>query len=352
MNDIPAQAAAVALERYPGRPEVAAEVERRAREAMTQARIRAARDGLTAATMGEALKSPDVREAEALAWLADSVAQDMPAAAPSTSRAAPRRVAPPPAAHGTETRADLRAAAVLIGDILARDADEGLSARVREEQAARHGSREQRHVRGWFLVAELVKMHARQHGWTDEMEAAAERAALMAAGDGSLPVREFPEGFTAPAESVLRWCELSDFNAWLLSRGVKPLTLPQAAEAPAPAHSASASPAARPEAVAAPAAPGAPDSASAPTVAPPEAVPDGKPEAAEARQDRRLLELRSMGADFVPHGEGWRVTWKRGALAALVKREAGRPMGTRDGVRKDLQRAVQREMKRNGRVSR
>lgn len=116
------------------------------------------------------------------------------------------------------------------------------------------------------------------------------------------------------------------------------------AEAVAP-PSASASPAARPEAVAAPAAPGAPDSASAPTVAPPEAVPDGKPEAAEARQDRRLLELRSMGADFVPHGEGWRVTWKRGALAELVKREAGRPMGTRDGVRKDLQKAVQREMK-------
>ena len=115
----------------------------------------------------------------------------------------------------------------------------------------------------------------------------------------------------------------------------------------------SASPAARPEAVAVPAgAPETPDSASAPTVAPPEAVPDGKPEAAEARQDRRLLELRSMGADFVPHGEGWRVTGKRGALAALVKREAGRPMGTKDGVRKDLQRAVQREMERNGRLSR
>lgn len=177
------------------------------------------------------------------------------AAEPSTSPAAPRRVAPPPAAHGTETRADLRAAAVLIGDILACDADEGLSARVREEQAARQESREQRHARGWFLVAELVKMHARQHGWTGEMEAAAERAALIAAGDGSLPVREFPEGFTAPAESVLRWCELSDFNAWLLSRGVKPLTLPQAAEAPAHAPSASASPAARPEAVAVPAVP-------------------------------------------------------------------------------------------------
>lgn len=336
MNDIPAQAAAVALELYPGRPEVAAEVERRAREAMTQARIRAARDGLTAATMGAALKSPGVREAEALAWLADSVARDMPAAAPSTSPAAPRRVAPPPAAHGTETRADLRAAAVLIGDILARDADEGLSARVREEQAARQESREQRHARGWFLVAELVKMHARQHGWADEMEAAAERAALMAAGDGSLPVREFPEGFTAPAESVLRWCELSDFNAWLLSRGVKPLTLPQAAEAPAHAPSASASPAARPEAVAVPAG----------------AVPMAEAEGAEKRQDRRLAELRSMGADFVPHGKGWRADGRRGALADLIRREAGKPMGTKDGVRKDLSAAVQREMKRNGRVSR
>lgn len=56
-----------------------------------------------------------------------------------------------------------------------------------------------------------------------------------------------------------------------------------------------------------------------------------------------------MGADFVPHGDGWRVIWKRGALAALVKREAGRPMCTKDGIRKDLQRAVQREMGRNGR---
>lgn len=133
---------------------------------------------------------------------------------------------------------------------------------------------------------------------------------------------------------------------WLEAASLAGL-LPHQPEPPA-----SASPAALPGASPAPAAPAAPDSASAPTVAPPEAAPDGKPEAAEARQDRRLLELRSMGADFVPHGDGWRVTRKRGALAALVEREAGRPMGTKDGVRKDLQRAVQRERERNGRLSR
>lgn len=115
---------------------------------------------------------------------------------------------------------------------------------------------------------------------------------------------------------------------------------------------ASAAPADCPAAAATTAAREAPTSASAPAGRLPEAVPDGKPEAAEARQDRRLLELRSMGADFVPHGKGWRVTGKRGALAALVKREAGQPMDTKDGVRKDLQRAVQRERERNGRLSR
>ena len=120
----------------------------------------------------------------------------------------------------------------------------------------------------------------------------------------------------------------------LAERGV---SLPDVA-APAPTHapSASASPAARPEAVAVPAG----------------AVPMAEAEGAEKRQDRRLAELRSMGADFVPHGKGWRVDRRRGALADLIRREAGKPMGTKDGVRKDLSAAVQREMKRNGRVSR
>jgi hypothetical protein len=129
------------------------------------------------------------------------------------------------------TTADLRAAAVLVGDILAESDDERISRRVREEQAARQESKAQRHARGWFLVAELVEMLARQRGWTAEMEADAHRAARMAAGDGGLPVREFPEGFPEPAASTLRWCELSDFNDWLVKRKVKPLT--PSASAPA-----------------------------------------------------------------------------------------------------------------------
>jgi hypothetical protein len=125
------------------------------------------------------------------------------------------------------TRADLRAASMLVGDILAESADEAIAQRVREEQARRQEAQAQRHARGWFLVAELVEMHARQRGWTAEMEAGLREKARMAAGDGSLPVREFPEGFPEPAESTLRWCELSDFNDWLVKRKVKPLTLPQ-----------------------------------------------------------------------------------------------------------------------------
>lgn len=125
------------------------------------------------------------------------------------------------------TKADLRAASMLVGDILAESEDEAIAQRVREEQARRQEERAQRHARGWFLVAELVEMHARQRGWTAEMETDAHRAARMAAGDGSLPVREFPEGFPEPAASTLRWCELSDFNDWLRRRKVKLLTLPQ-----------------------------------------------------------------------------------------------------------------------------
>ena len=131
------------------------------------------------------------------------------------------------------TTADLRAAAVLVGDILAAGDDERIARRVQEEQAARQESKAQRHARGWFLVAELVEMLARQRGWTAEMEADANRAARMAAGDGGLPVREFPEGFPEPAASTLRWCELSDFNDWLMRRKVKPLT--PSASAPAAA---------------------------------------------------------------------------------------------------------------------
>ena len=125
------------------------------------------------------------------------------------------------------TKADLRAASMLVGDILAESEDEAIAQRVREEQARRQEAQAQRHARGWFLVAELVELHARQRGWTAEMAADSHRAARMAAGDGSLPVREFPEGFPEPAASTLRWCELSDFNDWLVTRKVKPLTLPQ-----------------------------------------------------------------------------------------------------------------------------
>ena len=97
-------------------------------------------------------------------------------------------------------------------------------------------------------------------------------------------------------------------------------------------------------------------SASTPAGADPEtvAVPaePGEVEATEVRQDRRLAWLRGRGGDFVPHGDGWRVTGPKGVLAELVRHEHGKPMNTKDGVRKDLMKAVQRERARNGRVSR
>lgn len=65
----------------------------------------------------------------------------------------------------------------------------------------------------------------------------------------------------------------------------------------------------------------------------------------EARQDRRLFRLRELGANFVPHGEGWRVSGRRGALADLIKEEkaAGRPMSDKTDIRKDLKAAAERE---------
>lgn len=130
----------------------------------------------------------------------------------------------------------------------------------------------------------------------------------------------------------------ADFVAWCKSKGIDTGWL---------------------SAVAAPVEPVAAPSASAPAVASPEpvaasveTVPVAKAEGAEKRQDRRLVELRRMGADFVPHGDGWRATGERGALAKLVRRETGKPMGTKDGVRQDLRAAVQRERARNGRPSR
>lgn len=207
-----------------------------------------------------------------------------------------------------------------------------------------------RQAAGRFYIFEVAQILADANGFPARVVL---RDMHRAVEDGRLRFRDVADLPVGPGDPRGEYMTPADLNSWLEGQGAGyRFPAPPTAEASTHAPSASASPAARPEAVAAPAAPEVPDSASAPAVAQPEAVPDGKPEAAEARQDRRLLELRSMGADFVPHGKGWRVTGKRGALAALVEREAGRPMGTKDGVRKDLQRAVQRERERNGRLSR
>lgn len=110
-----------------------------------------------------------------------------------------------------------------------------------------------------------------------------------------------------------------------------PTALPGAAPA-AP----SASPAARPEAVTVPAEPVAADEVETP----------------EARQDRRLSWLRAREGDFVPHGDGWKVTGPAGLLAQLVRLERGKQQATKEGVRQDLMKAVRREKARRGRVSR
>lgn len=104
----------------------------------------------------------------------------------------------------------------------------------------------------------------------------------------------------------------------------------------APEASASASPAICSEAVTVPAEPISADEVETP----------------EARQDRRLSWLRARGGNFVPHGDGWRVTGAVGLLAKLVRLECGKPQATKDGVRKDLMKAVLREKERHGRVSR
>lgn len=104
------------------------------------------------------------------------------------------------------------------------------------------------------------------------------------------------------------------------------------------------------EMVAAPSA--SPATCSEAVTVPAEPVATDEVETPEARQDRRLSWLRTRGGDFVPHGDGWRVTGPTGLLADLVRLERGKPQATKDGVRKDLMKAVRREKARHGRVSR
>ncbi len=93
----------------------------------------------------------------------------------------------------------------------------------------------------------------------------------------------------------------------------------------------------------------------APAPAPRAGTADAK-ETPEARQDRRLAELRGMGADFVRKGVVGETTGRRGALADLVRleKQRGNPVNEKDGIRLDLMAAVERELerKRNGTVSR
>lgn len=60
------------------------------------------------------------------------------------------------------------------------------------------------------------------------------------------------------------------------------------------------------------------------------------------RRQRRLARLRQLGGHMRRAGDGWQVTGRRGALAALVREEAaaGRPMADKTDVRADLAAAA------------
>lgn len=61
-------------------------------------------------------------------------------------------------------------------------------------------------------------------------------------------------------------------------------------------------------------------------------------ETIEQRRTRRQDRFHQLGGAVVPHGTGWRMSGKRGALAALVDEEkaAGRTQSDRADVRRDL----------------